>query len=325
MAYAASQDVQLYALPLWMADNGGWGCDDGNCVPAPTTAAMTTYMTWIGNRYKNQPNIVWAMGGDDETFRNTNVKLAGARALDAADSNHLITYHPRWDEYGFANESWYDFYSFQKNDITAPYNYVQTRTAMGLNPVKPVLDAEPPYEPATAIQGDGATADPVLNRRFGWWAATSGALGVTYGGPIGSWAIGKNSAPNWAADIQRPQAGQTGNIQKIMSTLPWQKLTPDWNSATVTAGRGTYGGTDYATAGRASDGSLIVAFAPSARTFTVNMAQLSGSGTAQWYDPVSGLAVGTPQTVANSGAKTFSTPGINAGNATDWVLVIRTN
>ena len=38
----------------------------------------------------------------------------------------------------------------------------------------------------------------------------------------------------------------------------WQNLMPDENHAVVTAGYGTYGGTNYATAGRTADGRLAL-------------------------------------------------------------------
>ena len=326
--YAQAQGMVLYIAPLWMANNGGWGyADYGDGEPAPSSAAMTSFMSWVGNRYKNQGNIIWVMGGDDEIDRNHEIKVAGANALSAADPNHLMTYHPRWAEYGFKDESWFDFYAFQKNDGNAPYNYEQIRDALALSPTKPVIDAEPPYEPGTAM---GTTTSATDNRRFGWWAVLSGAFGVAYGGPRESWAVGNGSdgassvAVDWNA-INRDQAKHTGNINKILSQFAWYKLSPDWDNAVVTGGRGSMGGSDYVTAGRADDGSLIVAFAPNTTTLQVDMSKLGGAGTATWYDPASGAASGSPQSVTASGTQSFATPGNNSVGDPDWVLVIKAN
>lgn len=325
MDYAETKGMVLYIPPLWMANNGGWAYSEyGEGDPTPSQAAFTSFMTWVGNRYKNQGNIIWVMGGDDEIGTSTSLKIAGANALRAADPNHLMTYHPRWAEYGLKDQPWFDFYAFQKNDITAPYPYQQVREALGISPTKPVLDAEPPYEPSTAMQSGNVTT-ALMNRRFGWWAALSGAMGVVYGGPQGSWAVGYKSSPNWSSDIERTQAKHTGNINKILSPLGWQKLSPDWDSATVISGRGSYGGTDYVTAGRADDGSLIVAYVPSARSVSLDMSKMSGAATVQWFDPASGESAGTSQTVANSGSQSFATPGNNSEGDSDWVLVVRKN
>jgi hypothetical protein len=323
MKYAEARGMLLYVVPLWMADNGGWGCDLGACHPPPSDEEMQTYMTWVGTRYRDRPNLLWVMGGDDEIDRNREVKLIGARALRAVDPGHLMTYHPRWAEYGFSAEDWHDLNAFQKNDITAPYNYEQIREALATRPTKPVLDAEPPYEPTTAMQ-DGEVTTPKINRRFGWWAATSGAMGVVYGGPEGSWKIGRDGPPDWAA-VEREPARHIGNIRRILAPLPWYRLVPDWDATTVTGGRGRYGGDDYATAARTDDGSLVVAFAPSARTFTVDLARLTAPATARWFDPVSGRAAGEPRRVGAAGSATFATPGSNAGGDDDWVLVIATD
>jgi hypothetical protein len=320
--YAQTQGMLLYVVPLWMSGNGGSGCDDGVCVQAPTVEAMTTYMTWVGKRYTSQPNIVWVMGGDDEVFRNREVKVAGSQALRAADPNHLMTYHPRSIEFGFNNEPWHDFTAFQKNDIEAPFAYEQIREAAAAEPIKPVLDAEPPYEPDPAMQ-DGDVVTPKVNRRFGWWAALAGAMGVTYGGPKAAWKIGKVPI-DWTA-LQRTQAAQTANIRRVLAPFPWYWLSPDWDNTVVTGGRGTYGREDYAVAARGDDGSMIVAFAPSARTFTVDLSKLREPGRAQWYDPVSGAPVGNPVDVGNTGSQDFQTPGVNAGGDDDWALVVVAN
>lgn len=315
--YANSQGILLYTVPLWMSSYG----DGGRKLP--TTSEMKTYMTWVGNRYRHQPNLIWVVGGDDEATRYQDLKEAGAEALKAADPDHLVTYHPRWDDWTFKDADWLGFNSFQKNDITAPYSYQLVREGYDQSPTKPVLDAEPPYEPSTAMQ-EGDVTTPLMNRRTGWWAALAGAMGVTYGGPPGAWKINKEKAPDWGADIERAQARDTANIRRILTQFTWNKLAPDWDNATVTGGRGDYGGDDYAPAERADDGSLIVAYAPNGRTFTVDLSMLEAPATAQWFDPTTGTPGGSSDSVTNSGEQSFATPGQNAAGDDDWVLVIST-
>lgn len=66
---------------------------------------------------------------------------------------------------GFSGDAWHVINAFQTNDITAPYNYQQTRLAYDLVPTKPILHAEPRYEPHSAKQ-DGTSPTVTLNRRF---------------------------------------------------------------------------------------------------------------------------------------------------------------
>lgn len=320
LRHAEQHGVVVYAVPLWMANNGGWACEFGPCAPVPSEDAVRTYMTWVGERYRETPNLIWVIGGDDEVDRNREVKLAGARALHDADPDRLMTYHPRYAEYGFAGEDWYSLYAFQKNDITPPYAYQQVREARELSPTRPVLDAEPPYEPTTAIQ-QGEVVTPALNRRFGWWAVLSGAMGVVYGGPRGTWSIGAEGPPDWSL-IERSQARDTATIRRILGPLAWQDLRPDWDGEVVTGGRGTYGGDDWAPAGLSEDGSLLVAYAPSARELTVDTDRLAGPSTLTWYDPSTGEAGAPPQPVEPDGALTVATPGPNASGDDDWVLIV---
>ena len=55
----------------------------------------------------------------------------------------------------------------------------------------------------------------------------------------------------------------------------------------------------------------------------VDLSKLSGAGTAQWYDPVSGQASGGAQSVSAGGSQSLSAPGANSGGDSDWVLVIK--
>lgn len=313
IAHAAAQNMVLHIGTLWTGNNGGkWGGT------LPPMNQFSAYGTFLGNRYKNIKNIYWFVGGDDTPYRNMSSITTLANSLKAADPNHLITYHTDSKAYDQSGSSWLDFNSIQWNSNSSPYTYADMRQGAGYN--KPVWNMEPAYDPKACCGSDTDTSQHD-NRRNGWWAILGGSLGVAYGGPQSTWGVGGSSLPT--NDINRPAATHTGNINKILSPLNWHLLQPDWNNATVTGGRGSYGGTDYVTAGLASDGSLIVAYTPTARTLAVNMSKLSGAGTAQWYDPASGNAVGSPQSVSNSGNMNFSTPGNNAGGNQDWVLVIK--
>jgi hypothetical protein len=104
---------------------------------------------------------------------------------------------------------------------------------------------------------------------------------------------------------------------------------PDQNHTLVTAGYGTYStsgnvsANDYATAARTPDGTLAMAYLPTLRTVTVNLAQMAGPVTAQWFDPTNGAYTtpsGSPFT--NSGSRQFTPPGNNHDGDGDWVLVL---
>ena len=308
--YAATQNMVVYIGTLWTGDNGG---KYGGSLPS--NSEFESYGSYLGNRYKNKNNIVWFVGGDDTPGRNFSQISAMANKLKAASPNQLISYHSDSKYSAASGQGWLGFNSFQWNSNSPPYSYADVREVLGWGN-KPAFDMEPSYEPKACCGGDQDTSEQE-NRRSGWWAALSGAMGIAYGGPEGAWNMGAASGNKIDTNaINRNGARHSGNIQKILSPLNWHLLQPDWNNETVTGGRGSYGSTNYVAAGRASDGSLIVAYTPQGTTLTVNLSKLSGSALAQWYDVTTGNPIGSAETVSNSGTKTFST-------GTDSVLVIK--
>jgi hypothetical protein len=316
LTYAESQDMLMPVWVLWLADNGGWS--GGTDVPAPQ---FTQYARWLENRYRSKGNLIWFLGGDEEASVQTETTKAAAAALSAADSNHLISYHPRSHAFELRFESWLAFNSFQWNANSAPYTYQDIRRGHQLTPTKPILDAEPAYDPSPCCGEDPVTT-PQKVRRNGWWTMLSGAMGVVYGGPRGTWNIGASGAPDWEL-LSRPAAFHTGNIGKILGPLAWSRLVPDFGNTAV-AGGGSDGSTNYVTAAVADDGSLIAAYTPAAATLQVDLTRLSSPGTVQWFDPASGQAQGPAIPVENAGSRSFATPGLNRDQANDWVLILKT-
>ena len=52
------------------------------------------YGTFLGERYKDSPNIIWVIGGDTYADRNQEIWEALAQSIRKADRNHLMTFHP---------------------------------------------------------------------------------------------------------------------------------------------------------------------------------------------------------------------------------------
>ena len=68
---------------------------------------------------------------------------------------------------------------------------------------------------------------------------------------------------------------------------------------------------------------IVVAYLPTVRTITVNMASLKAPATAQWFDPSDGaytVISGGP--FANNGTQEFTSPGKNHDGEGDWVLLL---
>jgi len=154
----------------------------------------------------------------------------------------------------------------------------------------------------------------------------SGGKGQFYGNRY-TWSF----APRWESHIDTVGVTQLTIWKNFFTSLPWQDLVPDQDHTVVTAGLGTYGSlktrvsqSDYCTAAKTADGSVAVAYLPTVRTITVNMASLKLPARAQWFDPTNGAYTTIPGgLVANVGTRQFTPPGKNHNGEGDWVLFLK--
>jgi hypothetical protein len=133
----------------------------------------------------------------------------------------------------------------------------------------------------------------------------------------------------WQNGLDTPGVAQLRIMKNFFAARQWWNLVPDQSHTVVTAGYGTFTSvnaiqdSNYATAARTTDGSLVLAYTPVSTTLTVDMTKLSGSVTARWFDPSNAAfraISGSP--FSNSGTKAFATPGNNGDGDSDWVLVL---
>jgi hypothetical protein len=122
-------------------------------------------------------------------------------------------------------------------------------------------------------------------------------------------------------------------LNSLFGSFAWWKLIPDSAHQIITAGYGTYNGSNenlttasYCTAAWITNGSLALAYCPNNTTLTVNLAEFNSAVTAQWYDPSNG----TYQTITgspfnNAGTYNFTLPGNNHDGDPDWLLVLQTS
>ena len=160
------------------------------------------YGTFLANRYKDKPNIIWFMGGDIQGDIKPEVWNTLATSIKAIDHNHLMTYHPRgrytsakW----WSKAPWMDFHTFQSGhrrygqrmgnadypipDNTEEDNWMYVDSTWAYKPIKPVLDAEPSYEDIPMGLHD--KTEPHWQacdvRRYAYWSVFAGSCGHTYG------------------------------------------------------------------------------------------------------------------------------------------------
>jgi hypothetical protein len=309
---ASSRNMLVLLVPLYL----GYQCgDEGWCaeVMAATDAELTSWGQYLGNRYKGFDNLLWVMGADtDPTPVAAKVRKV-VEGIRAFDTRHLMTAHNQRGTLAttpWPNESW-----LTVNDVYTPTatQYLLAQTAYQRTPIMPFFLIEGLYE-------HGTMAPQQALRAQAYWVMLSGAMGHVFGScPL--WDFGFSNSlcqgTDWVADLNGAGSLGMSHAQRLFASRPWYDLMPDTGHAAVTAGYGTSGDASYATVGRASDGATVVAYLPTSRTLTVNMASVSGtSAAAWWYEPATGAATSIG-TFAPTGSRTFTPPASG-----DWVFVL---
>jgi chitodextrinase len=285
---------------------------------------------YIGNRYKNFPNIIWQHGEDLQTW-NTNPTNNGLVAqvmagIASVDRNHLQTVMLDFNR-SYSNQDTATLAPYLTFDLV--YNYYETYdyvlAAYNSSPTLPVFLGESNYEDENNTGGLSAPAGAGVLRRQEYWTLLSGGVGHYYGnGSVNHFVSG------WQNHLNTNAVTQVNYASNLLTAYRWWNLVPDQSHTVVTSGYGTYNANNlnlasanYATTSWIPDGTLSLTYCPTALTLTVNMARFGSQVTARWYDPSAGTfraISGSPFT--NSGTRTFATPGANGDGSSDWVLVL---
>ncbi len=215
------------------------------------------YGKFLAERYKNNPNIIWIMGGDIQGNIHPEVWNALATSIKSIDNKHLMTFHPRgrytsakW----WSKASWMDFHTFQSGhrkygqrmgnkeypipDSTEEDNWMYVDSTWAYKPIKPVLDDEPSYEdiPKGLHDANEARWQDYDVRRYAYWSVFAGSCGHTYGHnaimqmlkpgyPTGYGSDGTVKA--WYQGLEDPGYNQMQYLSDLMLSFPFFERIPD--------------------------------------------------------------------------------------------------
>ena len=300
---AGENGLQVLLAPIYL---GYKGTDEGFYEEALANGPekCLQYGRFLGRRYKDFDNIIWLMGGDRNPGSATEDVDMVALGIRESDKRHLFTAHVApesspVDE--FAAGRWLDF------NVTYTYAIVHRKLLADYNrrPTLPFFLIESSYE------GEHNSSE-VQIRRQAYWAVLCGGVGHIMGNrPI--WLFD----PGWEKALDLPGSVGMMHWGRLFNSRRWFDLIPDQKHEVVTRGLGEFLGLDYLAAARTSDGSTVMAYLPTARTITVDLAKISGSGVkAWWFDPRTGKAALLGE-FPTAGPRDFTPPGEG-----DWVLVL---
>lgn len=325
---AAEKGIYIAMVPVW-----GSNVKSGKV----SKSDAVKYASWLANRYKNRPNIVWLNGGDIMGSDSLDTWNAIGNIINETDTNHLITFHPfgrKASSIWFHNEDWLDFNMFQsghrrydQDDSEWGFgqdNYKYVNNDYSKTPVKPTIDGEPSYEGIP--QGLHDPNEPYWTdddvRRYAYWSVFAGAFGFTYGNNAimqfyrpGDKKPSYGAKEYWTEAINDPGAGQMQYLKKLILSRPFLERVPDQSLISGENGL-KY---NFLIATRGTKYAYIYTY--NGRNIPVQMGKISGKKVkASWYDP----RTGETQIIgkfANKGIHKFDPPGeVSDGN--DWILIL---
>ncbi len=302
--------------------------------------AAYAYGQYLGRRYKSFPNVAWISGNDFNNWRvpaDDELVQAVAKGIQSVDPEQLQTVELNvFTSSSLDDPTWVPIISLNST-YTYSATYIQMLRSYNQRPVMPAYLVEAHYD----LEDVGKPPDygtPAVLRREEYWTMLSGGGGQFYGNRY-TWSF----ALGWVSHLDTPGVAQLTIWKDFFSSLSWQDLVPDQDHTVVTAGFGTFGSreirfnqkdfsaslearvsqSDYSTAAKTPDGSLVVVYMPTVRTITVNMASLKAPANAKWFDPTNGAYTNIPGgKFANAGMRKFAPPGNNHDGDSDWVLVL---
>ena len=322
---AGEKGLFIGLLPTWGDKvDKQWGV--GPVIFNKENAAV--YGKWIGNRYKDYPNIIWINGGDRPGGGNNfAIWNALANGIKSVDKNHLMTFHPSGfssSSQVFHQEDWLDFNMMQTGHSERSYAVYKKLMIhdYNLKPVKPTFDGEPRYEDHPHNWNPEVLGwfDDADVRQAAYWSLFTGAFGHTYG----CHAIWQMLAPgrepvgyarhSWIADLDLPGASDMINVRRLIESRPMTERVP----AQELVANDYMPETDYIVATKGKNYAFV--YIPTGSEASINLDKLGwAQSVAWWYNPRTGESNKLKE-FTNKGIQQFKPESGGRGN--DWVLIL---
>ncbi len=336
---AAEKGLYLGLLPTW-ADKitAQWGLGP----EIFNLENVRIYGRFLGQRYRNETNLLWILGGDRPADGYEALWAALAEGIvEGLGRRPLFTYHPRGGNSSsdwLHEAEWLELNMCQSgHSLLDTPNWEMIASDYQRVPVKPVLDAEPNYEdhpinPFTRkwLADFGRFSDYDV-RKQAYRAVFAGACGHTYGHHSiwQFWTLQRAPVnfpmPTWDEAILRPGAAQMVHLKNLMlsrpylSRIPAQEMLPGLPELPPVDNGKHFDPIRAAhpVATRCADGSYGMVYFPLAeQSLRVDLSCLSGRVKAWWFDPRNGKTHDAGE--YSNETVTFTSP--IAGP--DWVLVL---
>lgn len=339
---AAKRNLYIGLLPTW-GDKVTYNWGDGPRVFNEKNAY--DYVKKLAERYKNQWNIIWILGGDRPAVYEREGKQhddrpvwrAMARAIrDVYGKEVFITYHTSTSESSsawFHADDWLSMNTIQSGHGSRTYPiWEYIRKDLQKQPLKPTMDMEPNYEAHPVNPWDDKwtragrgyhSALEIRNRMYR--GVFAGGCGTTYGHHSVWQFLDTTLNPpiftgdtiiHWRKALDAEVAGQIHHLKNLIESQKGFNRVED--ASLVTSDKGNdY--KDLVLATRNEKATYALIHLPQTKPVSIDLDKLAkGRKKISWFSPVTGKYTKLKKKY-RSGIQNF-TPPANAQQ--DWVLVI---
>jgi len=321
-AHRAIEAAQQRGISVWLCPAYlGWdGGDEGffKEIDAGGRDALRRYGRFVGERFRDLPNIVWMLGGDyafppsrrwlgDELA--AGLREGGARQLMTGHGGQTAAVETFGDRDWLAVDTVYSYLE----DLRAPLQAAHDR-----RPQRPFVLIESTYE--------GEHDAPPAQIRFQAWAAMlSGAAGQFFGNnPI--WHFDGPTLfkyeGTWQQALDGAGSRDMARLGAFFRSQRWTELQPlpVGHIAVTDSGPPPM-------AAASTDGTLTIVYVPAhgsgSRELRLDRRGTPSATRAQWFDPSSDAPLMDVTGMPGADPVRIRTAGKNGGGANDWVLVLR--
>lgn len=328
IAYMELKGMLCFVFPAYVGaarTHEGWM--DELIANGPTK--MQAYGAWIADRYKDQKNLVWMLGGDRGTSPTTftsaedSVERALLSGLKSVPDQQSTQFSAEWGPESIGTDQTSYGTTMTLNGAYSWNGDVAThgRRAYAHSPTLPAYLLEEPYDEEGP---DGNHVNPHAiqpTRRFQWWGWLS-----TIGGYISGNGYVVQMSPVWRSHLDTQGTRDMTRLNAFIRSINWHELVPSGLGGMkrlVTSGGNSPADADYVAAAATPAGDLLIAYIPPAHSgpITIDMTAMSGTARARWFDPTSATytSIGT---FTNTGTHSFVSTRTNSRGEGDWVLVL---
>ncbi len=282
-----------------------------------------SYGKWLGERYKNNWNLIWILGGDrplQTDFHRDIIDSMAAGIKTGDEGSHLMTFHPCGGASSLdfvPQKDYIDFHAIQSGHGMECYESWKILRKTRVKEEKPFLDMESRYEhfPACFHSDYGYEWDSADLRQNNYWNMMEGACGQTYGHRA-IWCFNERISDEnpylWQEVLQDSGALEMKYLEKLRLSRPFFEFR---NAEELIIGQ--IEGSGYQCAGRGENYAYL--YSPLGLPIYTDLTSFGGDCIkASWFNPRTGEENVFAAVTAIE--KVFVPPSAGKGN--DWVLIL---